>query len=153
MPHFSILLSVRREFSWRARFLLALLALLQFVAPTWHVCEMGGNVCCPPKTGAAKQHCDFPAAGGSTPTVAPCTECPPRAEAASPQTFAGAIPDATAEHCLAKLLLGMPWQSVAAQEMISLRPRQVGSPPTAPRLMSPADLPQPPSRAPPVFFL
>jgi hypothetical protein len=150
MPRFSILLSVRREFSFRARLLLALLALLQFIAPTWHVCEMGGSVCCPPKTRAAKLHCDLAPAGGSTPIVARCAECPPRAET-SAQNFVGAIPDAHAEHCLAKLLLGMPWQSVAAQEVVSLRPRQVGSTPAAPRLVSSFDWPQPPSRGPPIF--
>jgi hypothetical protein len=128
------LMSVRREFSFRVRLLVGLLALLQLIAPTWHVCELGGNTCCPPQNGAAKVQCHLP----------------PEAEA-SPQTFIGAIPDAHAEHCLAKLLLGMPWQAVLPEQAALLRLRQAGSTPAAPRLVSLAGLPQPPSRGPPIF--
>lgn len=32
------------RFPWQARFCLALLAMLSFVAPTWHVCSLGGHV-------------------------------------------------------------------------------------------------------------
>jgi hypothetical protein len=127
-------MSFRREFSFRVRLLVVLLALLQLIAPTWHVCEMGGSRCCPPQSGAAKLQCHLPA----------------EAEV-SPPIFVGAVPTAHTENCLAKLLLGMPWQNVAPEAAAPLRPRQAGSTPAAPRFVSLAGLPQPPSRAPPIF--
>ena len=152
MPRFSILLSVRRDFSFRARLLVALLALVQVIAPTWHVCEMSGVSCCPPEKSAAKLQCHLPPAAGSTPDVARCEQHLAPSAASVSRSFVRAVPAAHIENCLAKLLLGMPWQTVAADEIVSLRARQVGSTPSAPRMVSIADLPQPPSRGPPIFF-
>lgn len=145
------LLSVHRKFSFRARLLVALLALIQFIAPTWHVCAMGGASCCPPPSeGETKLHCPLPARStSSTPRAASC--CPQ--EEAAPQQFLNATPEPHGENCLAKLLLGMPWQSVAPLELVEFTARRTPSTPAVPRCIALADLPQPPSRGPPAFFV
>lgn len=144
------LLTTRREFSMRARFLVALLALVQFIAPTWHVCEMGGASCCPPKTGEAKQHCAPLSTLGSDGAAKPnCAKCP-QAAATSFQLENTSAPHS--ENCLAKLLLGMPLQEAAPVATLEFATRQVPSTPAALQSLSIGDLPQPPSRGPPVLL-
>jgi hypothetical protein len=151
MKRSATLLSVRREYSPAARVLLALLALLQLIAPTWHVCEMGGGSCCPSNVQTAMAHCERRTATASSPPH--CSKC---LEAEATQdgaiTFvAGAPHPPFAGNCLAKLLLGMPWQSVAAQQLfftarfhIAFAAREYSS-------LSPCASVLPPSRAPPLF--
>jgi hypothetical protein len=118
MKRSAILLSVRREYSPAARVLLALLALLQLIAPTWHVCEMGGGSCCPPPgSQATMSHCVRRAAAESAPPhCSKCLEAEAAQDGATP--FAVSAPHPPfGGNCLAKLLLGMPWQSVAAQQL------------------------------------
>jgi len=145
------LLTTRREWSIRARFLVAILALIQFIAPTWHVCEMGGSSCCPPKTGAAKQHCARPSTPAADAAAKPhCAKCP---QAAATSFQLENTPAPHGENCLAKLLLGMPLQEAAPVATLEFAAQQTPSTPAAPRVVSVEDLPQPPSRAPPVFSL
>lgn len=124
-----------REFSIRARLLVVVLVLVQFIAPTWHVCEMSGVSCCPRQTESARPHCERP----STP--------------AAIEAFIGATAEPHVENCLAKLLLGMPLQAAAPAETLEVSTRQTPSTPDAPPSLFPSDLPQPPSRGPPVFSL
>ena len=124
-----------REFSIRARLLVAILALVQFIAPTWHVCEMSGISCCPPKTESSLQLCH----DRSTP--------------AASEANVSATAEPHVENCLAKILLGMPLQEIAPEETLALSIRQTPSTPAAPLSLCIGDLPQPPSRGPPVFSL
>ena len=98
-----LLMSMRRDFARCERALMLVLALVQLIAPTWHVCEMGGQSCCPSGgSGESTLHCTQPQAQQ---TVKPhCNACP------KPQAIQqlSATPQAQDENCLAKLLLGMP---------------------------------------------
>ena len=146
------LLTTRREFSFRARFLVALLALVQFIAPTWHVCEMGGASCCPPKTGDSLQHCASPGASAADDAAKPkCEKCP-EAESAEPLTVS-ATSAPHGENCLAKLMLGMPLQNAAPVALLEFSSRRIESTPATLQQLSIGDLPQPPSRGPPVSSL
>ena len=129
------LLTTRREFSIRARLLVLVLVLVQFIAPTWHVCEMSGISCCPPKTDGTLQLCH----DRSTP--------------AASEAVVSATIEPHVENCLAKLLFAMPLQEIAPAETLEFSSRQASSTPDAPPPFSIDDLPQPPSRGPPVFSL
>lgn len=128
-------LMTSREFSIRGRLLVALLVLVQFIAPTWHVCEMGGISCCPPKTGDSLQHCERPG-----------TE-------AADASVVSAIPEPHVENCLAKMLLGMPLQEAPSATALEFATLEVPSATATPQTPSIGHLPQPPSRGPPVFSL
>jgi len=132
-----LLLSVQREFALPTRLLVALFALMQLIAPTWHICAMGGTSCCPPEGSAQALHCPLPAASSGQ-------------DVHTHNEFSvSATPDAHEENCLAKMLMGMPWQSVAAIELPKPATEHLTAVPATPLCATVATLPQPPSRGPP----
>lgn len=132
----SLLLSVQREFALPTRLLVALFALIQLIAPTWHICAMGGTSCCPPEGNAPALHCDLPTASSGNHS--------------HPQPLSvSATPDSHEENCLAKMLMGMPWQSIAAIELPKPATEHLTAVPATPLCATVATLPQPPSRGPP----
>lgn len=141
----SILLSVQREFALHTRLLIALFALIQLIAPTWHICEMGAASCCPPAGDNQALHCPLPASSSLQ-----NAHCEPGSQD-EPQFIVSATPDPHEENCLAKLLMGMPWQSVAALELPRPVTDHLTAVPSTPHCVSLAALPQPPSRGPPLF--
>ena len=139
------LLSVQREFALQTRLLIALFALVQIIAPTWHICEMGVSSCCPPSGQSQTLHCPLPQTALSQ--SAHCEHASPN----KPEFTVGATPASHEENCLAKLLMGMPWQGVAAIELPRPSTDHLPVSPATPRCVSVAALPQPPSRGPPLF--
>lgn len=139
------LLSVQREFALQTRLLIALFALLQLIAPTWHICEMGASSCCPPSGEGAALHCPLP-----TSTTVQGSHCE-HASPNEPQFTVGATPAPHEENCLAKMLMGMPWQSVATYELPKPITDHLTAVPATPLCATVATLPQPPSRGPPLF--
>ncbi len=137
----SLLLSVQREFALPTRLLVALFALIQLIAPTWHICAMGGTSCCPPEGSAQALHCPLPTASSGQDTHTHD----------QPQFSVSATPDPHEENCLAKMLMGMPWQSVAAIELPKPATDHLTAVPVTPHCVAVATLPQPPSRGPPLF--
>lgn len=141
----SLLLSVQREFALPTRLLVALFALVQIIAPTWHICEMGASSCCPPSGKGQALHCPLP-----TDASVQSAHCEHGSQE-QPAFTLSATPDPHEENCLAKMLMGMPWQSVAAIELPRPATDYVTATPSTPHCASLAALPQPPSRGPPFF--
>lgn len=140
MLHHSFLLSVRREFSVRARLLIALLALIQIIAPTWHICELSGQSCCPsPTPGQTDLHCALP------------NESREGEVLSEPEATLGSPIESHDDNCLAKLLLGMPWQSVSPAELPQLFAALSSSTFVVRQFVALGTSPQPPARAPPFF--
>ncbi|MDF2440556.1 MAG: hypothetical protein JWN98_1540 [Abditibacteriota bacterium] len=90
-----------------ARVAIVLLALLQIVAPTWHICEMGGY--------AGTRHTvsdspvwKVPACGGGPKCVCKREAFPPGTTFLSNHEVCGAT------HCLARVLMGMPAHAAPA---------------------------------------
>jgi hypothetical protein len=135
------------------RLTVVLLAVVQVVAPSWHICELGGN------TGASYPACHVPgtpSAGAPTGGVlAAVTEQEITPEAAAALAAApwltGLPEDCASSSCLARLLMGMPG-SIAHSTALTVVFEDPQSPTVATlRLASIAALPQPPSRGPPAF--
>jgi hypothetical protein len=113
-------------FSRRPTFLLRLavcfFALLQGVAVSWHVCELGGNVSAAPchTTASSNQQCHAEAD-------------PTRAWR---MTLDGATKAQTALHCLAALLATTPAQTAQTFELSAVFARRTVSPQFSPRFVS-----------------
>lgn len=151
MQPFSFLLSVRRGFSFRVRLAIALLALIQIVAPTWHVCILGENLCCPP-TSSQAEHQHDPLSTEAEVLSGAKVLCELHPEPAHPnaETVVGSLPETHGDNCLAKLLLGMPWQSILPAEVPAPFPARISTSSSEYFPLSLAALPQPPARAPPL---
>lgn len=118
-----------------ARMLLLALALMQCIAPTWHVCSLGGHASC--HQNVASGH----GAGGQTahgfalaPVSAEAQEgrqpviciCLPEAEGDKSQPDLTAAPAVQGEpQCLALMLQSMPGHGAAQPELITFAARQL----------------------------
>lgn len=105
-----------------ARFFVLMLALLQFVAPTWHVCEMGGHVMShgDPASHAAMAAQAAPAQDGPRQALV-CYCAPKESHQADPDTpKLSAAPDSHHPTCLALLLQTMPGDFAAAPALFSI---------------------------------
>ncbi|MBV9468587.1 MAG: hypothetical protein JO316_18190 [Abitibacteriaceae bacterium] len=127
-----------------ARLAIVLLAVLQFVAPTWHVCELGGSSCCEHQLTTQS----LPSITGLTATCGRCTE---RKGAVSGRIVQARDNCPFTGTCLARLLESMPGSFFALPTLllpVATRYLSVLTPST---LCSVVALPQPPVRGPPVL--
>lgn len=127
------------------RVAVVLLALLQFIAPTWHVCELGGKSC---HSGhEAKTKVWKPKCGGGR----LCRCIPPKGAvvALTGQLLTAPGDESCHGTCLALLLTSMPGSIAAPIPFASFSAQRTAFAPTP--LASPAatSMPLPPSRGPP----
>ena len=124
-----------------------LLALVQIVAPSWHVCALGGSSCHDPH----QEHAQVwkPKCGGGP----KCSCVKPEGALYSPtgQWISAPVDDAFHGTCLARLLLGMPNSTVAPFHFTALFSQRTQFVPYSSTCPIVAALPQPPSRGPPLF--
>lgn len=115
------------------RFFVLALALLQFVAPTWHVCEMGGHVMA---HGATKSHhgalklAQVQTQSGATETQQPLicfcqAHEKPAPDPNAPQLESGSHPSHAT--CLALLLQTMPATALAPPAIFEIRTATLSS--------------------------
>ena len=128
------------------RLAVVLLALVQLVAPSWHVCELGGYSCHTGHGRHAKAEVWKPKCGGGP--VCPCVKPPGAIVSLTGQVLDGRD---TPQHgtCLALLLMSMPG-AIAPAVAVALLLARRGThalPPLLPFLC--ALLRQPPARGPP----
>ena len=130
-----------------ARTAVVLLALVQLIAPSWHVCALGGSSCHDSHQEQAQVW--KPKCGGGL----KCSCVKPEGALYSPtgQWISAPVDDTFHGTCLARLLLGMPSSAAAPFHFavsFSQRILFASSPIVLPTV---AALPQPPSRGPPLF--
>ncbi len=95
------------RFPSQVRLLVALLSLLSFVAPTWHVCSMGGHVMEQGAAMAGMNHGAF-ARSKSGALICFCAAKHEPDPAASPFHLSGRMSHSHGADCLALLLAAMP---------------------------------------------
>ena len=137
------ILAVQRAPGPLVRLAVVLLALVQLVAPSWHVCELGGYACHPKH---AKAEVWKPKCGGGP--VCSCVKPPGAIESLTGQVLDGR--DSPGHNtCLALLLMSMPGAIAPAFTLALSTARRPAR--TLPALAPPlcAVLRQPPSRGPP----
>lgn len=124
---------------------IVLLALIQVIAPTWHVCALGGGT----RHHAPEEKVEVwkPKCGGGK--KCPCV--PPKGKLVSPTGASLSKPadECPDTNCLARLLMGMPGSLAAPFDFISLATRRPAFASSLFVSPSVAFLPQPPSRGPP----
>ena len=125
------------------RLAIVLLALVQLVAPSWHVCELGGTTCHPKH---AKAEIWKPKCGGGK--TCPCVKPPGAIVSLTGQVLDGHDPPHHST-CLALLLMSMPGAIASAFALVLLLARRHSR--ALPAFLPPscAPLRQPPSRGPP----
>lgn len=136
------------------RFALLALVMVQVVAPTWHVCALGGNAGAHSGHAHSQQGETKPAAGMLCIPAgedAPSTNITQALEKAA--TFVSASItepcDNCATTCLARMLMGMSGGIAVSQNLAYASVEQAAPARPAIRLVSLSTLPQPPSRGPP----
>jgi hypothetical protein len=122
----------------------ALLVLVQLVAPSWHICELGGYSC--HGSGHAKAQIWTPKCGGGP--VCPC-EKPPGAILSLTGQILDGHDSGGHGFCLALLLMSMPGALAVAFALITLASRRSAAALPATLLPALATLRQPPARGPP----
>lgn len=129
-----------------ARCSIYLFALLQVIAPTWHVCEMGG------RCGHCKTETTISSEGDARRCVGSVCHCPPKIYPAG-TVFADADnrPGKFKGTCLARELMGLPGVTLAPLQLIVRSVPQATPPARELSLPNCAPMPLLPARGPPVF--
>jgi hypothetical protein len=148
--------AVPRTALW-SRFLVVLLALLQVVAPTWHVCDMGGH-CASMSRHAGGHHEDYAEGSSNTPLrpfICACAGNPNQHPVpANWPKWNEHLTGHDDPFCLARLLQTMPATQAAGMpplviRFVSLPAEYVATPSSSPK-EAPGDFP---ARGPPSFSL
>jgi hypothetical protein len=138
--------SFRDNISPLQRVALVLFALVQVIAPTWHVCEMSGRCAdCPPGQTATVLSCHPPASQTAQAKRKCCIKKKHAAISQRPLPFDGT--------CLAKMLWAMPGSLVSPFDLQLLFSPLPVTAVSQPKYFQPVALPQPPARGPPLAFV
>ena len=126
------------------RVAIVMLAIVQTVAPSWHVCQMGGYANThhsKPQTTVWK----VPSCGGGPKCICKREAFPPGT------TFFSNRDECASNHCLARLLMGMPSQSVLPVSLALPHISRVQLAPAHPKYFERATFTLPPARGPPLL--
>lgn len=122
------------------------LALLQVVAPTWHVCGLGGSTHRHADEGQAKVW--TPKCGGGP--ICPCVPPAGATVSSTGQDLSASDKEHSHGTCLARLLMGMPGSLSASFNIVILNAQSTTFAPSLCPSPAVALMPQPPARGPPV---